>query len=368
MHVASRRRAAASKRAVPTPSRGGARQKGDSRHSLTGVGGAWLGRPLAWLLVSLLAIVLSTTACTTAKKKKLEANYGPSESIIEVVAVLRRHVPDDTYRFPPATDFTGRNVYRSSLLRLESIERIHADLLRSGYMDPVIEFAKGRALERLRGYDLAAQHYREAARFEGELKNPALRSAHISDRISEAISVGIDLEDPMRSGDGGQKPLPQDTATVIAELEERVALLSLLLDEVTESHYGPVVREEIERADEVRARYFVDMRFVIEDGHLRAAAELQRVISRHGPSKRRLDHLLALANLYDALAHEYVAALPPESMQFDPARFQDLVDPATQLYEAVATQDGTPQKLEASRRLEALLAFTLKIDSDRFSQ
>ena len=101
--------------------------------------------PLALLLVLTLC-----AACSTTDRKKREAQYGPSESVIEVVAVLRRHVPDDTYRFPPARDFTGRNVYRSSLLRLESIERLPADALRTGYMDPVIALAKGRGLERLR--------------------------------------------------------------------------------------------------------------------------------------------------------------------------------------------------------------------------
>jgi hypothetical protein len=67
------------------------------------------------------------------------------------------------------------------------------------------------------------------------------------------------------------------------------------------------------------------------------------------------------------MAEEYVAARPPESLLFDPPAFQELVDSASQLYEAVANQDGTPEKLEAARRLEAFLAFTLRVDRDRFS-
>jgi hypothetical protein len=47
--------------------------------------------------------------------------------------------------------------------------------------------------------------------------------------------------------------------------------------------------------------------------------------------------------------------------------FREFVDGATHLYEAVALQDGSPEKLEASRRLEAFLAFTLQVDSERFS-
>jgi hypothetical protein len=50
-----------------------------------------------------------------------DPRYRPAESVLEVIAVLRRHVPDDTYRFESARDFTGRNVYRASLIRLENV-------------------------------------------------------------------------------------------------------------------------------------------------------------------------------------------------------------------------------------------------------
>jgi hypothetical protein len=322
----------------------------------------------AQCVVALISIGLAGAACQTKKTQKLEAAYGPTGSIIEVVAVLRRHVPDDTYRFPVATDFTGRNVFRSSLLRLENIEMIHADALRIGYMTPVLLFSKARALERLRAFDLARDHYNEAASLDEELAEEARRSASVCARIAEAVSIGVELENPLKQGDtayaDGMRPEPEQ---VVAEIEERVALLSFLLDEVEGTHYVPVVNEEIERADEVRASWFVHNRQGVADGSLRAAAELQRVITRHGPSKRRLRHLLSLADYFQTLAQEYVAASPPESLQFDPAEFRELVDPTTSLYEAVAAHDGTPEKLEASRKLEAFLAFTLVVDRDRFS-
>jgi len=326
------------------------------------------------LLVAVFAATVASigaTGCATAKKKKLEAQYGPSESVVEVVAVLRRHVPDDTYRFPPATDFTGRNVYRSSLLRLESIERIHADALRSGYMSGVLAFSKARALERLRGFDLAAEQYREAARLDESLAAEAERSARVCDEISHALSIGIDYEDPVASAANpaaAKAPVgPLDPDRVVAELDERVALLSFLLDEQLDTHYGPVIREEIERADQLRADWFERSRYDLPDGQLRAVSEMQRLASRHTASKNRLRHILRLAGLYDDLAREYVVAVPPESLNFDPARLQDLVDPAVHLYESVASQDGTAEKLEAARRLEAFLAFTLTVDRDRFT-
>lgn len=297
-----------------------------------------------------------------SRKKKREATYAPTESILEIVALLRRHVPDDTYRFPPATDFTGRNVYRASLLRLENLEVMHAEALRAGHLDAVIAFAKGRSLERLRAYDLAAEYFAAATR-SSALREDAELAARVNRGIAEAVEIGLPLQDPLRA----TSALPADPARVVAELDERVGRLTALLAEVKEAPYPAILREEIERADLTRASYFTATRHTRASGNVRAVAELQRVISRHAPSKNRPRHVIRLADLYAALAREYVAATPPESLTFDPASFRELVDAATQLYEGVASLDGTPEKLEAARHLEAFLAFSLKVDSERFS-
>jgi len=310
--------------------------------------------------------LIATTGCQTFSRKQKEAVYGPSEGVLETVAVLRRHIPDDTYRFPPASDFSGRNVYRASLLRLESLERAEADAFRSGYMDAVLQFSKARALERLRGFDLAAQHYRESARLSSELRPSALEGAAICERIHQAGEIGLELVDPI--ADGGVAPLPLDPAAVRIDLDERVARLSLLESELDDSHYRWIAQEEIERADMIRAHYFVAMRFVLPDGTLLALQELQRVVTRHGGSKNRLHHLLKLADFYAQLSDEYLTALPEESLGFDPARFSELSDAAIRLYELVGSHDGRPEKLEATRKLEAFLALTLSIDADRFDR
>jgi hypothetical protein len=294
-----------------------------------------------------------------------DPRYRPSENVLEVVAVLRRHVPDDTYRFEPARDFAGRNVYRASLIRLENLERVHADALRAGHMDGVIAFAKGRALERIRAFGLAAEHYRRAAELEEPLALEAQRSAAVCDALAEAAEVG---HDPGRPPAADDPEPPRDEAGVIGSYELRMALLEALARDHGQDHYRAVIREEMERADVARARYFAASRRVLPDGNVRALGELQRVILRHRDSRNANRHLLELADLYADLASEYAEAHPPESMAFDPPAFQDLVDAASRLYEAVANQDGTPEKLEAARRLEAFLAFTLRVDRDRFSR
>lgn len=316
--------------------------------------------------MAVLCLLVGSTGCQTFSKKRVEAIYGPSEGILETVSVLRRHVPDDTYRFPPAQDFSGRNVYRASLLRLENLERAEAEAMRSGYMDPVLHFAKARALERLRAFELASQHYRESARISHSLRGEAAESAALCDRLAAATRVGLPLTDPL--SEGGPSPLPLDVEEVRLSLDERVAQLSILESEVPESHYRFIAREEIERADVTRASYFVAMRAILPDGSLLALQELQRVASRHGGSKNRLRHLLRLADFYVLLAHEYLLAVPAESLDFDPAKFSELSDAAIPLYELVAGHDGRPEKLEATRKLEAFLALTLGIDADRFDR
>jgi len=115
------------------------------------------------------------------------------------------------------------------------------------------------------------------------------------------------------------------------------------------------------------ANYFLRLREVLPDGGVRAVAELQRVTLQHTESKNSSRHLISLADLYSDLAIEYVEDHPPESLTFDPVEFRDLVDSGARLYEMVAARDGTPEKLEASRRLEAFLAFSIGIDRDRFT-
>jgi hypothetical protein len=283
-----------------------------------------------------------------------DPRYRPTENVLEAVAVLHRHVADDTYRFPPAQDYTGRNVYRATLIRLENLERAYAPALESGVLEDVIAFAKGRALERLRAFELAATSYRRAAARPGELRAEAERSAALCDALAEALRLG-------------DSPPGADAPTRLAAFDARSARLEQLLQQAGASHYRAVVEEEIEHAQVAKAQILVATRPLAPEGDLRALAALQQLVVDHRDSKRANDHLINLADLYATLAHEYVDAYPPASLDFDPPRFEELVDSAARLYGSVANQDGAPEKLEAGQKLEAFIAFTLRVDRDRFS-
>lgn len=315
--------------------------------------------------IVLIAALTALGACRSAPPE-VDPRYRPAENILEVIAVLRAHVPDDTYRFPAARDFTGRNVYRSSLLRLESIERVHEGALRAGHMEGVIAFAKARALERLGAYDLANEFYVLAAERDPALKEEALRSADVCAALQEIVTADPPMEE-LSDEESALQVRAAEPEAVLAAFEERVSKLDTLFDTVSDTQYAYVVREEIEQADIARAQYFTGLRKILVDGDVWAVAEVQRLVVRHADSKNLNRHLLALADLYTDLAVEYADANPPAGLRFDPARFQELVDAGTRLYEMVANQDGTPEKLEASRRLEAFLAFALAIDNDRFT-
>jgi hypothetical protein len=215
----------------------------------------------------------------------------------------------------------------------------------------VIAFAKGRSLERLRAFDLAAAAYRRAALRDGELEAAALRSAGWCDAIAEAL-VEIDelaLEDAL---------LVLDT--------QRVALEGLF-PEVSGTHYAFILQEELERSELLRARLLTSARRLSPDGDVLALGALQQLVTHHRESKNTNSHLLILADLYADMARDYVDENPPESLTFDPPLFEELVEAAARIYEAISNQDGSTEKLEAARRLEAFLAFTLRVDRDRFS-
>jgi len=312
----------------------------------------------------LLGAALALPGCRSTPE--VDQRYAPSASVLEVIAVLRRHVPDDTYRFEPARDFTGRNVYRSALLRLENLERLHPEALRAGHMDGVIAFAKGRALERIRAYDLAAEIYRLAAEREDVLHIEALRSADLCSAMGAAIEAPLGLQTASLANPDDYLDLPAPNA-VLAGFERQTSELEQLMRAAEGTHHVYVVHEEIERIDVDRARYFVRLRDVIPGGDVRAVGELQRVALRHPESKHNSRHLLELADLYADLSVEYIDRHPPESLTFDPVEFRDLVDSGARIYEMVAARDGTPEKIEASRRLEAFLAFSIGVDRDRFT-
>lgn len=277
--------------------------------------------------------------------------YAPTESVMEALAVLRLHVDDDTYRFPAARDFTGKNIYYASLVRLERLEQIHEEKLRSGHLMAPILFGKGLALERLGEFALAARHYERVGQLESELAEPARAQRAICEELAAARAIS---------------PGPTESPELANELfDARAARLEALGKKVERTHYRYVVRQEVERADRERAEYFSARARLDPALDGLALQQHQRLVQRHPESVQHNRHLLDLGDEYAALAHRYVARVPATSLDFDPATFDEYAFGASRLYEAVSQQDGAIEKIEATRKLEAFLAFTLQVHDDK---
>jgi hypothetical protein len=227
-------------------------------------------------------------------------------------------------------------------------------------MMDVLAFSKGRALERLRAFDLASEQYKQTARYESELKIEALKSAALCDAFAEAANLE-------NSGSDEMNPLTQRDPADFTRMDQRRALLETLGNEIQGTHYEAMLKEEIERTDFLEARRLESMRRTQKNGDLKAISARQQLVMRHRDSKNANRHLLGLADLYANLAHEYIEEYPPESLKFKPARFEEIVSSAARLYEAVSNQDGATERIEAAQRLESFLAFTLRVDRDRFT-
>ncbi len=297
---------------------------------------------------ALLGFAVLAAACRTPEP---DATYRPTESALEVLAMLRLHIDDDTYRFPAARDFTGKNIYYGSLVRLERLEEIYAEKYKSGYLLAPIVFGKALALERIGEYGLAARHYQRVSELDGELREVARRNRSICERLSGALAL---------------VPAPQARAeTAESVFNDRNRLLEQLGTEVEGTHQRYLVLEELERADRERAEYFAGRAALEPEFEVAALQQYQRLVQSHPESKLRNRHLLELGDQYATLARRYVARFPPTTLRFDPAAFDEYSFGATRLYETVSQQDGAIEKVEASRKLEAFLAFTLQVQDEK---
>ena len=275
----------------------------------------------------------------------------PTQDLLEVVAVVRLHVDDDTYRFPTARDYTGKNVFRVSFERLESLETAHPEKLSSGYATDVVWFTKARALERIGEYDLAMRHYARVMELDSELADAARAGRDVNARIVAARSLAPPADATPEAADAGYGRQRAD--------------LEALRDEVASSHYRFVVEEELERVDVADSTTLTA--YAALDPRYEAAAleRAQSLVQAHRQSKNHNRHLLALGDLYAACSRRYAQKYPPPSLGFDPATFDEYAHGATRVYEVVAQQDGAVEKLEGQHKLEAFLGFTLQVHEER---
>jgi len=262
--------------------------------------------------------------------------FAPYEDVLEVVAELTWHLRDDVYRFPPAKDPTGHDVYRLSLHRLENWEKRFPGRLRD-----VTSFARAEALERLGGYAPAHDLYAKVA----ALPSP------LADRAAAGASRAATFADAAAMPESGA-----DLDGTLSALRAKLDAWAALLERHAGTPFEPIVLVEQERLERRTARLVVEHRRLLDNGPVTAERSLRFLVEKHADSRLLADHILRLADLYADLARDYVEdhARP---LVFEEGEFVSRADRALDTYRKVAMWDGAPEKPEAQARFTAFDAY-----------
>ena len=262
--------------------------------------------------------------------------FAPYEDVLEVVSELTWHLRDDVYRFPPAKDPTGHDVYRLSLHRLENWEKRFPGRLRD-----VTSFARAEALERLGGYAAARDLYAKVAALPSPLAGRAAEGATRAAAFADVAAMperGADLD-----------------ATLTA-LRAKLDAWAKLLGRQGGTPFEPILLVEEERLERRTARLVVEHRRLLDDGAVTAERSLRFLVEKHADSRLLAEHILRLADLYADLARDYVSD-HDQPLEFREGEFVSRADRALDTYRKVAMWDGAPEKPEAQARFTAFDAY-----------
>jgi hypothetical protein len=276
-------------------------------------------------------------------KGETESNpqYVTEEDLLKVVTEFQRAAGRDTYRFPIVKDVTGANVYKATLTRLQDYEAKHP-----GAYPELLAFTRGRTYEGLHEYDKAIAQYQIVSQTKHRLNAEAAKS-------SETLTQFRDLK---------QRPITADTPVAYLQaLDEQIAAWQDLQKQYADTFYESLAREEEERLDRIKVMFLALNRHRFEDGNESVVLAYRQLTGKHKESKNIYRYQIEFADFYFTLAQEYVAQNDPQSLQFDPATFEDLGRTALRLYAQVAQEDGVMEKLEAKGKLEALEAYMARI-------
>ena len=261
------------------------------------------------------------------------------ESLTRVVSELKLHLRDDTYRYDRAVANDGRNVYAVALWKLDRLaqqrQKPDAEWENADY---VIEFARGKALERLRRYGAALAAFRRVAASGSVLGDAASERA----RVMESFAVAAAPPDaPFAS--------PEEERSFI---DGKIGLWRRLAEEVQNTGHEPLAQEEVESWQVMRVDWFAR-----NDKLGDAISSCERLIEANRDSKLYAKHLLRLGDLYAASARRASLQARANLANLDPAQYESLLDQAFSAYELAAEDRRPALRKEARNRIEALLAY-----------
>ncbi len=301
---------------------------------------------LARCFATALLVALVGTGCSSATRPGPPAAVAAEgRSLTAIVAELQMHLRDDTYRYDRPTE-NGANVFQLSRWRLERLQaRRGRDVAEWENVDRVIEYARARALERLRLYSEASSAYARVALAGSLLLGPAEEGSAAMARF--AAHAGPSSE-----------PFA-DAAKELAFVEGRIRRWEVLALEYVGTPYASLAREEAEAWEELRVDGVAR-----NHGPEEAILAARRLVERHHDSKRYAQHLIRLGDLYAGAARGELLASRAGVRSFAPERYQGWLDRAFSSYELARDARRREHQLEAQKKIEALLAYHQGIRSD----
>lgn len=286
----------------------------------------------AWCAAALFLCAFWLTACASSRFDP----YSPHETLLGIAAEYKLLEAGDPYRDPPGRDLAGQHIARSTLVRLANYEALHP-----GRFELEILALRARCYERLGDLDTARALHARCAAEDWDLAPDARHRVEMLDRI---LAIRDDSD------------APRDVLEAIVILEEQADRLHLLARDIEDREYRAYALIEAENAEVRRTELLVQQRWLLAGGEEQAVEAARQLLRRHEESRRAREHALRLVRLHRELAEEEAALRPPETLDFDRARFEEHLDAALEIATRLSQEDGHPERLVAGRELEALLA------------
>jgi tetratricopeptide (TPR) repeat protein len=286
-------------------------------------------------------VIVCTTGCASVSRLygSAASATAPDDSLTRVVAELKLHLRDDTYRFDRATTDDGRNVYAVALWKLDRLAALRARPAEQWEnADYVIEFARGKALEKLRRYGEAVTAFQHVAGSGSLLGDAAAERARIVQTFAEASARPAE---PFAN--------PEEERLFI---ESRITLWRQLAEQTEGTPQESLALEEVEAWQVMRVDWYAR-----GDKLQDAIAACEKLLEGNRESKLFGKHLLRLGDLYASSARRAELQARANLANLDPSHYESLVDQAFSAYELAAEDRRPALRREAKSRIDALLAY-----------
>jgi hypothetical protein len=285
----------------------------------------------------LFAAVLFAGGCGHASGPAAEAAQPEDpDTLTRVVAELRMHLRDDTYRQPRPLTSDGRDLFAATLWKLDRMQAERAlPPERWQNADQVIELGRARVLEKQRRYAEAQAAYARVAVHGGALAQGA---SEARDGVGRLAALAAEVAEPGSDERGW--------------LEQRVHRWTELAWEIRSTRWEPLAREESE------AWEMLLVERLAMAGQLEAAIEAGRRLAEHNRhSKFYARHLIALGDLHAdaARALSVEKRVRAGAVEID-ARREALIENAFSAYELASEARMPEDRVAALARIEALRA------------